>query len=203
MQSAGEMSTSIRDLRERYQTGIADPREEVAAALSRANSNAGKNVYLARDEAWSRQVAESLTRDLPGAEDMARQLLWGVPVAIKDCFDLQGFVTTCGSRFLGGSREAAKEDSAIAARLRKSGAVITGKTHLHQLAYGITGENRDFGDCLQPADSKLLTGGSSSGSAAIAGGFCDGGDWHGYRRLHTGSRFSMRIGGVSCFYHSW
>jgi len=44
--------------------------------------------------------------------------------------------------------------------------VIVGKTNLHPLAYGITGENPDFGDCLQPADAKLLTGGSTSGGAA-------------------------------------
>jgi Asp-tRNA(Asn)/Glu-tRNA(Gln) amidotransferase A subunit family amidase len=163
MQPSDEMPSSIRDLRERYRTGLADPREEVAAAHSRANSNAGKNVYLARDEAWSRHEAEQLLRS---PADLTKQPLWGIPVAMKDCFDLQEFITTCGSRFLGSSRKLAKEDSAIAARLRKSGAVITGKTHLHQLAYGITGENRDFGDCLQPADSKLLTGGSSSGSAA-------------------------------------
>ncbi len=57
-------------------------------------------------------------------------------------------------------------DSAVAARLRQAGAVIMGKTHLHQLAYGITGENSEYGDCLQPRDPQLLTGGSSSGSAA-------------------------------------
>jgi aspartyl-tRNA(Asn)/glutamyl-tRNA(Gln) amidotransferase subunit A len=51
-------------------------------------------------------------------------------------------------------------------RIRTAGAVITGKTHLHPLAYGITGENPDFGDCLQPFDPTALTGGSSSGAAA-------------------------------------
>jgi Asp-tRNA(Asn)/Glu-tRNA(Gln) amidotransferase A subunit family amidase len=51
-------------------------------------------------------------------------------------------------------------------RLRAAGAVITGKTHLHPLAYGITGENPEFGNCLQPSDPTALTGGSSSGAAA-------------------------------------
>jgi len=44
--------------------------------------------------------------------------------------------------------------------------VIVGKTHLHPLAYGITGENPEFGDCVQPRDSGALTGGSSSGAVA-------------------------------------
>ena len=57
-------------------------------------------------------------------------------------------------------------DSAVAARLRQAGAVIMGKTHLHQLAYGITGENSEYGDCVQPDNPQVLTGGSSSGSAA-------------------------------------
>jgi aspartyl-tRNA(Asn)/glutamyl-tRNA(Gln) amidotransferase subunit A len=47
-----------------------------------------------------------------------------------------------------------------------AGAIIPGKTHLHQLAYGITGENADYGNCVQPRDATLLTGGSSSGAAA-------------------------------------
>jgi aspartyl-tRNA(Asn)/glutamyl-tRNA(Gln) amidotransferase subunit A len=60
----------------------------------------------------------------------------------------------------------AKEDSWLVERLRAAGAVITGKTHLHPLAYGITGENPQFGDCLQPGNERALTGGSSSGAAA-------------------------------------
>jgi aspartyl-tRNA(Asn)/glutamyl-tRNA(Gln) amidotransferase subunit A len=51
-------------------------------------------------------------------------------------------------------------------RLRTLGAVIVGKTHLHPLAYGITGENPEFGDCIQPGTNNALTGGSSSGAAA-------------------------------------
>jgi len=54
----------------------------------------------------------------------------------------------------------------LAEKLRAAGAVIIGKTNLHPLAYGITGENPDFGDCLQPGDEGALTGGSSSGAAA-------------------------------------
>ncbi len=87
-------------------------------------------------------------------------------MALKDCFDLAGFPTSSGSRFYARHLPPASADSWVAARLRQAGVVITGKTHMHQLAFGITGENRDYGDCLQPADPALLTGGSSSGSAA-------------------------------------
>jgi len=152
------LPSSIRDLREQYRAGALQPLEVLEAALQRANSNAGANVYLARDEEWSRREALQLSR-----ENFDRQPLWGVPVALKDCFDLVSFTTTYGAKALA---ETALGDSAVAARLRAAGAVITGKTHLHQLAYGITGQSHDFGDCLQPRDARLLTGGSSSGSAA-------------------------------------
>src|SRR4030095_265090 len=77
-----------------------------------------------------------------------------------------GFKTTAGTKFYAERNQTAASDSAVAARLREQGAVITGKTHLHPLAYGITGENRDFGDCVQPRDASLLPGGATSGGAA-------------------------------------
>jgi Asp-tRNA(Asn)/Glu-tRNA(Gln) amidotransferase A subunit family amidase len=151
----------IASLRQRYLSGEADPVEEIDAALARSNSNAEHNVYIAQNAQWSRAEARKLRR-----EDMEHQPLWGIPVSLKDCFDLAGFPTSCGSTFYREHHGIAATDSAIAARLRSAGAVITGKTHLHQLAYGITGQNRDFGDCAQPRDATLLTGGSSSGTAA-------------------------------------
>ena len=92
--------------------------------------------------------------------------LQNLPISLKDCFDLTGTVTTAGSLFYAQHNPIAEKNSWIAQRLLNLGAIITGKTHLHQLAYGITGENRDYGDCLQPLHPELLTGGSSSGAAA-------------------------------------
>jgi Asp-tRNA(Asn)/Glu-tRNA(Gln) amidotransferase A subunit family amidase len=85
---------------------------------------------------------------------------------VKDCFDLAGAPTSCGTKFYRDLDGIARHDSWLVERLRTAGAVITGKTHLHPLAYGITGENAEFGDCLQPGDAGALTGGSSSGAAA-------------------------------------
>ncbi|MEI9978985.1 MAG: amidase [Edaphobacter sp.] len=92
--------------------------------------------------------------------------LENIPISLKDCFDLEGTVTTLGSRFYAQHNPIAEKNSWVAQRLFDLGATIPGKTHLHQLAYGITGENRDYGDCLQPLHPELLTGGSSSGAAA-------------------------------------
>ena len=117
--------------------------------VSCANSNATHNVYLALDAEKVREEADTLPRRFP---PVAKPPLYGVPVSIKDCFDVAGFPTTLGSRFYAARNGVAGEDSAVASRLRSQGAIIIGKTHMHPLAYGITGENPDYGDCVQPTD---------------------------------------------------
>ena len=143
--------------------GQVTPVAAVEQSLARANSNGGRNVYLGLDRAQALRDAEMLSQRFSAA---SQPLLYGLPISLKDCFDLSGFVTTCGSKFYAGRNGVAGEDSAVAARLRAQGAVIVGKTHMHPLAYGITGENPEYGDCLQPCDAQRLTGGSSSGAAA-------------------------------------
>ncbi len=143
-------------------SGLTDIEALADLSLARANGNASRNTYLTLDADWTRAQAAGLQER---ATDPDRPL-YGLPVALKDCFDLEGFVTSCGSRFYARHHAAAVADSWVAERLKAAGAVITGKTHMQMLAYGITGENRDYGDCVQPADATSLTGGSSSGSAA-------------------------------------
>ncbi len=166
MVADASFSPSIQALLNRYRAATADPVATLEAAFHRSNSNAGKNVYLVQDRAWSMQEADHLRPDHLRPDRLEAQPLWGIPVSLKDCFDLKGFITSCGSKSLRQQRTPATQDSAVASRLRTCGAVIVGKTHMHQLAYGITGENQDFGDCLQPGDPGRLTGGSSSGAAA-------------------------------------
>lgn len=154
-------TSTIASLRHHYRNNTATPSDALQQALAHANSNAHHNVYLAHSPDWSHQQAAALR-----SEDLEAEPLWGIPVSLKDCFDLAGFPTSCGSLFYRDHHGIAATDSAVAATLRATGAIITGKTHLHQLAYGITGQSRDFADCLQPADPTRLTGGSSSGAAA-------------------------------------
>jgi amidase len=88
-----------------------------------------------------------------------------VTVAVKDCLDVAGLPTTCGSAALANTC-VAENDAEVVANLRKAGIAIIGKTNLHELAYGMTGVNHYFGTPLNPLFPKLITGGSSSGSAA-------------------------------------
>jgi len=132
--------------------------------IAKANGNASRNTYLHFNAEDLLRQAEALPQRF--ADATRTPLLYGVPVSLKDCFDMAGTVTTFGSRFYADRNGVAARDSAMAARLREAGCLITGKTHLHPLAYGIIGKNAEYGDCVQPRDASLLTGGSSSGACA-------------------------------------
>jgi len=161
-------SASIRQQRAAFDSAT-DPTSEILSsterALTRANNNASHNTYLWRNEAWTQQEAIRAAAMLTSGADVTPALC-GIPISVKDCFDLAGSPTSCGTKFYRDLNGIAEQDSWLVERLRATGAIITGKTHLHPLAYGITGENPDFGDCLQPGNPGALTGGSSSGAAA-------------------------------------
>jgi len=99
--------------------------------------------------------------------------LAGIPFAAKDLFDAAGLPTFAGSAFLPEVRAGhlpslvAPADGAFVADLRAVGAVLAAKAHMHEFAYGLTGENAHYGDCEHPRFSGRTTGGSSSGSAAL------------------------------------
>jgi amidase/aspartyl-tRNA(Asn)/glutamyl-tRNA(Gln) amidotransferase subunit A len=89
-----------------------------------------------------------------------------VPLLVKDLFDVGGVPTLAGSTFLPEVRPTPTRDGAMVRAMRTAGAVVAGKTHMHEFAYGITGENPHYGDCEVPGHAGRTTGGSSSGSAA-------------------------------------
>lgn len=97
--------------------------------------------------------------------------LHGVPLGIKDLFDLAGEPTTMGSAILRDNVAAA--DATVVARLKAAGAVILGKHNLHEFAFGVTSENPHYGDVHNPWDLSRVPGGSSGGTAAaIAAHLC-------------------------------
>jgi aspartyl-tRNA(Asn)/glutamyl-tRNA(Gln) amidotransferase subunit A len=159
----------ISGLREALANGACTPAELAEVALANSNRNLSQNTYLWQDAEWTRAEAtraEALPRSEGGRFRDGRSGFWGIPVSVKDCFDLAGSPTSCGVHFYRDLNGNAMRDSWLVEQLRNAGAVIVGKTHLHPLAYGITGENPEYGDCLQPFNPQLLTGGSSSGAAA-------------------------------------
>jgi aspartyl-tRNA(Asn)/glutamyl-tRNA(Gln) amidotransferase subunit A len=100
--------------------------------------------------------------------------LHGVPVGIKDLFDVAGVPNTMGSQIL--ADNVPTEDARVVQRLRDAGAVILGKQNLHEFAFGITSENPHYGAVHNPWDLARVPGGSSGGTAAAtAAGLCAGG----------------------------
>jgi len=116
--------------------------------------------------------------------------LHGIPVAVKDLFDIAKVVTTAGSKIL--ADNVARADSGPVERLNAAGAVILGKLNLHEFAYGATGVNPHFGAARNPWDTRRITGGSSSGSgASVAGREC-------FAALGTDTGGSIRIPASLC-----
>jgi|CZKF01.1.fsa_nt_gi aspartyl-tRNA(Asn)/glutamyl-tRNA(Gln) amidotransferase subunit A len=160
---------TIRGLREALAAETVRPVDLAEAALAHSNGNQSHNTYLWQNPAWTLAEAAragAMPRGEGGVFGDGRGALWGLPISVKDCFDLAGAPTSCGVRAYRELAGVAAHDSWLVEKLRAAGAVIIGKTHLHPLAYGITGENPDYGDCLQPGNEGVLTGGSSSGAAA-------------------------------------
>jgi amidase len=89
----------------------------------------------------------------------------GPRLAIKDLIDQEGCITTAGSRALADSSAPSEKDAACLRGAREAGALIVGRTNMHELAYGVTGVNPWYGTPVNPLGRNLVPGGSSSGSA--------------------------------------
>lgn len=110
-----------------------------------------------------RAAAEALRRAWP--DPSRRPPLWGVPVAVKDIFRVDGFPTRCGSGLPPELFDG--PEAALVARLKRLGALVLGKTVTTEFAYFEPGPTRN------PHDLERTPGGSSSGSAAaVAAGYC-------------------------------
>jgi aspartyl-tRNA(Asn)/glutamyl-tRNA(Gln) amidotransferase subunit A len=135
--------------------------EAVLARVERRNPrlNAYITVLVERARADARRAEREIVRR------RYRGLLHGVPISIKDNIWVRGVRCTAGSRILADFVPA--EDATVARHLARAGAVLIGKTNLHEFAYGITSENPHYGPALNPWAPDRIAGGSS-------GGFCIG-----------------------------
>jgi aspartyl-tRNA(Asn)/glutamyl-tRNA(Gln) amidotransferase subunit A len=119
-----------------------------------------------------------------------RGLLHGIPLSLKDNIFTAGILTTAGSKIL--QDFIPKEDAAVVGKLKMAGAIILGKTNMHEFAYGVTSNNPHFGPVHNPWDLARIAGGSSGGSAAaVAAGLC-------YGSIGTDTGGSIRIPAALC-----
>src|SRR5215813_4202719 len=97
--------------------------------------------------------------------------LHGIPLSLKDNIPTAGIPTTVGSKFL--KEFVPERDAHIAAKVKEAGAILLGKTNLHEFAYGVTTNNPHYGATKNPWDTSRIPGGSSGGAAAaVAAGLC-------------------------------
>lgn len=165
------MEKSIADLQGAMVRGAITSRELV-------------QIYLARIEAYDRRgprinavvavnpqaVSEAEALDRERREKGARSPLHGIPLVVKDNFDMKGLPTTAGT--IAFAALYPKDDAFQVKRLREAGAVIIAKTNLHELASGITTIGSASGQTRNPYDLTRNPGGSSGGTgAAIAANF--------------------------------
>jgi mandelamide amidase len=137
------------------------------AALTRAKANADLNAFVTLDEAGALKAAAAF--DAKGDRD---KLLGGVPIVIKDNIEVAGLPCSAGTPAL--KDYVPKADAPVVAKLRAAGAVIIGKTSMHELAFGISGYNTAFKTGAEfgvrnAYDRALIAGGSSSGTGAAIG----------------------------------
>ncbi len=148
--------------------GDADPEEVAAAFLGRIEHRADLNAVVAVNEDRAARDAARVAR----ARREGRRLpLDGLPVLIKDNIDVADTVCQVGSPLFEG--RVAGSDARIVERLSEAGAIVLGKTTLHELVYGGTTDSPFFGRTCNPWDARRTVGGSSGGSgAAAAAGLC-------------------------------
>ena len=153
---------SITDLAAAVRSGERSAVDNVGEALAAAQSlQPLLNTFTSIDGPGAIARAEGLDRRIAAGEDVGS--LAGIPIGLKDLIDQAGIPNTSGAAF-----EPAVPDTsaAVVDRLEAAGAVIIGRTGLHEFAFGFTSENEHFGPVRNPWDINLSPGGSSGGSAA-------------------------------------
>jgi aspartyl-tRNA(Asn)/glutamyl-tRNA(Gln) amidotransferase subunit A len=153
-----------------------------------AADNPRFNAFILVMAEEARRAAKEADEELAAGKD--RGPLHGVPISIKDLFDIKGTATTAASRVREG--HVAAVDAHAITHLRQAGAVLIGKTNLHEFAFGTTNEDSAFGPARNPHDVTRSPGGSSGGSAvSVVAGMA-------LATLGTDTGGSIRIPAAAC-----
>jgi aspartyl-tRNA(Asn)/glutamyl-tRNA(Gln) amidotransferase subunit A len=133
--------------------------EQALARIAELQPKLNAFITITADDALA--AARNADKDIAGGRYLGP--LHGIPISLKDLVDLKGVATTAASRLR--ADHVARRDAPVTTRLREAGAVIVGKTNLHEFAFGTTSEDSGWGPCRHPLDPTRSPGGSSGGSA--------------------------------------
>ncbi|MEL7312962.1 MAG: amidase, partial [Pseudomonadota bacterium] len=154
---------SISKISQRLRDGTTTSRElteQLLARITRFDDTLNAYATVTADAALESAGAA----DAELSQGIDRGPLHGVPIAIKDLCATAGIRTTAGSRLY--ENWVPESDATVVRKLRDAGAVLLGKTGMHELAYGMDSDNAFFGAIRNPWDTSRTPGGSSGGSAA-------------------------------------
>ncbi|WP_042877690.1 amidase [Cupriavidus necator] len=135
---------------------------EQALARIDSHARAGGTAFMEVDAAGA--LAAARAADQARAAGLVASPLAGLPVSVKDLFDVRGQVTRAGSKALDGAAPA-QADAPAVARLRAAGAVLVGRTNMSEFAFSGLGLNPHYGTPRTPFDADWIAGGSTSGGA--------------------------------------
>src|SRR6185503_8474006 len=161
---------SLTDAATLIREGMVTSAELTQAYIARADANPGLNAYIVLDRAGAMAAARRADAEVVARKSLGT--LHGVPLVVKDNTHVAGLPNTAGTPALRGF--VPKENAPTVQKLVDAGAVILGKTNMHELAFGISGYNEAFFTAQpigtrNPYDRTRIAGGSSSGTGAAIG----------------------------------
>ncbi|HWR30155.1 MAG TPA: amidase [Negativicutes bacterium] len=157
------MQKTIQELAPLLQSKAISPVELVRECLERIEKTEPiLNAYISVLDKSAMETAVQAEHEI--MQGRYRGPLHGIPYSAKDLYMTRGVRTTAGSAIL--ADNVPEVNAAVIDRMEEGGAILVGKNNLHEFAYGTTSENDHFGPCHNPWDSRMITGGSSGGSAA-------------------------------------
>jgi aspartyl-tRNA(Asn)/glutamyl-tRNA(Gln) amidotransferase subunit A len=161
---------TISELAPKIRSRKVSPVELTRSVLERIEKlQPALNAYITVDAEGALRAARAAERQIARGKYMGP--LHGIPISLKDLYQTKGLRTTAGSKIL---RDWIPDaDATAVSKLRAAGAVIIGKTNMHEFAFGDTTQNPHFGGTRNPYDTRRIPGGSSGGSAAaVAADMC-------------------------------
>jgi aspartyl-tRNA(Asn)/glutamyl-tRNA(Gln) amidotransferase subunit A len=170
---AADLPTTIAEAGTRFRSGDLTSLDLTKAYLTGIEKLEPQlNAFIAVLKEEALKTATERDAELRAGRDRGR--LHGVPIVVKDLFEMRGTRTTVGSKAF--KDRATDRDATVVRKLLDAGVVVLGKTNMNEFAAGVSGTNATFGDTHNPWNLERSPGGSSSGTgAAITAGLCLGG----------------------------
>lgn len=157
------LELSIKEIHELLKEKKITPMDLVEEAYVRISENSNLNSFITLNKTEAIEYARKLSIE----EVEEDNLLWGIPIAIKDNISTSGIRTTCASRML--ENYVPIYDATVIEKIKEKKMIIIGKTNMDEFAMGSTSRTSYFGAPKNPVDENKITGGSSGGSASCIG----------------------------------